>query len=156
MTITLDMDGTIADLYGVDCWLDKLRSEDVTPYEDAAPLVDMNALKNAINYARARGIKTEIVSWNCGGNPSKKYQKRVADAKRKWLASYGLDFDSVMIVDYGTPKHEVVEDDTSVLFDDNESVRMAWEESGKGVAYDVNDIVRIVYAIVEVVCRINS
>lgn len=141
------MDGTIADLYGIDGWLDKLISEDVSPYEDATPLVDMSALKNAIDYAKARGIKTEIVSWNCGGSPSKEYRERVAKAKREWLASYDLDFDFVTIVDYGTPKHEVVKDDTAVLFDDNESVRKAWEESGKGVAYDVNDIVRTVYTL---------
>lgn len=150
MTITFDMDGTIADLYGIDGWLDKLMMEDVTPYEDAAPLVDMSELKNAIDYAKARGIKTEIVSWNCGGSPSKEYREQVAKAKREWLASYGLDFNSISIVDHGTPKHEVVKDDNAVLFDDNESVRKSWEESGKGVAYDVDDIVETVYKLAKV------
>ena len=30
--ICFDMDGTIADLYGVDGWLEKLRAYDATPY----------------------------------------------------------------------------------------------------------------------------
>ena len=33
-----DMDGTIADLYNVPNWLDKLRAEDTSPYREAKPL----------------------------------------------------------------------------------------------------------------------
>ena len=40
--ICFDMDGTIADLYNVPNWLPKLRAEDASPYEDAAPIYDMN------------------------------------------------------------------------------------------------------------------
>ena len=40
--IVFDMDGTIADLYGVDGWLKDLRAENPRPYEVAKPLYDMN------------------------------------------------------------------------------------------------------------------
>ena len=43
--IIFDMDGTIADLYSVNNWLDKLRAFDVTPYKNAKPLYDMEILK---------------------------------------------------------------------------------------------------------------
>ena len=43
MTIYLDMDGTIADLYGVEDWLKKLRAEDSSPYEEAEPMCDLRA-----------------------------------------------------------------------------------------------------------------
>ena len=33
--IYFDMDGTIADLYGFDGWLDYLHAEDVKPYAEA-------------------------------------------------------------------------------------------------------------------------
>ena len=33
--IVFDMDGTIADLYGVENWLPKLRAYDPTPYQTA-------------------------------------------------------------------------------------------------------------------------
>ena len=36
-TIFFDMDGTIADLYGVENWLDYLIASDVLPYEIAKP-----------------------------------------------------------------------------------------------------------------------
>jgi hypothetical protein len=32
-TLVFDMDGTIADFYGVTGWLDYLKAEDTTPYE---------------------------------------------------------------------------------------------------------------------------
>ena len=34
-TIWFDMDGTIANLYGVENWLPKLRAHDASPYADA-------------------------------------------------------------------------------------------------------------------------
>ena len=40
MRIYFDMDGTIADLYGVENWLNDLRTERTTPYEIATPLCD--------------------------------------------------------------------------------------------------------------------
>ena len=45
MTIYFDMDGTIADLYGVENWLPKLRAEDASPYAEATPLTDMENLQ---------------------------------------------------------------------------------------------------------------
>ena len=46
--IFLDMDGTIADLYGVPDWLNLLRSYDPSPYIQARPLVDMEQLKKKL------------------------------------------------------------------------------------------------------------
>ena len=45
MTIYFDMDGTIANLYGVNNWLPKLRVEDASPYKEAMPLIDMENLQ---------------------------------------------------------------------------------------------------------------
>ena len=39
--IYFDMDGTIADLYGVENWLEYLRAENPAPYRAAAPMLDM-------------------------------------------------------------------------------------------------------------------
>ena len=43
-SINFDMDGTIADLYGVKDWLALLRSENPTPSRTAAAIRDMAAL----------------------------------------------------------------------------------------------------------------
>ena len=39
--ICFDMDGTLADLYGVQDWLDYLIEEDETPYLIAEPMCNM-------------------------------------------------------------------------------------------------------------------
>ena len=49
MTIYFDMDGTIANLYSVENWLEKLRSEDATPYEEAKPLIRLATLARLLN-----------------------------------------------------------------------------------------------------------
>ena len=49
MTIYFDMDGTIADLYGVENWLDYLINSDATPYKVAKPLINLNSLARVLN-----------------------------------------------------------------------------------------------------------
>ena len=44
MTIYLDMDGTIADLYGDPNWLAKLEASDASVYANARPLVHFSTL----------------------------------------------------------------------------------------------------------------
>ena len=47
-TIYFDMDGTIANLYGVDNWLPKLRAESTSPYSEAMPLVDTYEMEHLL------------------------------------------------------------------------------------------------------------
>ena len=47
--IYFDMDGTIADFYGVDGWLDCLMNNDVKPYKVAKPLINMSTLARRLN-----------------------------------------------------------------------------------------------------------
>ena len=46
--IVFDMDGTIADLYGVTNWLADLRNFNPRPYAEALPLCDMAKLKEVL------------------------------------------------------------------------------------------------------------
>ena len=41
-TIYFDMDGTLANFYGVENWLDYLENEDTTPYAIARPLFNFS------------------------------------------------------------------------------------------------------------------
>ena len=47
--LVFDLDGTIANLYAVDSWLEKLRSEDASPYLDAEPMYDMAMMAEVLN-----------------------------------------------------------------------------------------------------------
>ena len=76
MTFYFDMDGTIADLYGVEGWLTDLCAENVRPYAEARPLVDCERLINAIMFLKAEGFKFGIISWTSRGG-SAEYNKTV-------------------------------------------------------------------------------
>ena len=42
--VWFDMDGTIADFYSVDNWLEKIINEDTSPYAEAKPLFDSDEM----------------------------------------------------------------------------------------------------------------
>ena len=122
--LNFDMDGTLANLYAVDNWLDKLRAYDAAPYADAAPLVRLSTLARYIHKAQANGWKVNIISW-LSKEPTPDYDAAVTAAKIDWLKRHlpSVDFDAIIIVPYGTPKHELSE---GVLFDDELPNRTAW------------------------------
>lgn len=139
ITINFDMDGTIADLYGVDNWLEKLRAEDASPYADAKPLIRLNILARKLNNLQAKGYKLAIISW-LSKNGSKAYNEAVVEAKMRWLTKHlpSVKWDRITIVPYGTPKQMYCETALDVLFDDEITNRMNW----LGQAYDVNEIMK--------------
>ena len=61
--IYFDMDGTIADLYGVENWLDYLVNSKTKPYREATPLVNMRKLGRLLNTLQSIGYHIGIVSW---------------------------------------------------------------------------------------------
>ena len=125
--IYFDLDGTIADLYGVPNWLDKLLNEDSTPYEKAKPLVNMNTLARKLNSLQRKGYSIGIISWLCKDS-TKEYDKKVTKAKIKWLKKHlgSVKFDEINIVTYGVPKETVAKNPYGLLFDDEERNRKNW------------------------------
>ncbi|MBR4155415.1 MAG: hypothetical protein IKU01_01750 [Bacteroidales bacterium] len=141
MKIWFDMDGTIANLYGVENWLDKLMNEDATPYAEAKPLIRMATLARMLNRLQREGYEIGIVTWLSKG-ATVQYQEAVAKAKREWLEIHlrSVRFDHIDILEYGVPK-QIGRD--GILFDDEERNRKAW---GDG-AYDVDNIIEILKAL---------
>ena len=144
MTIYFDMDGTIANLYGVENWLDYLIAKDETPYREAKPLVRMATLARLLNSIQRNGHKIGIVSW-LAKNSTEEYDIRVTNAKIEWLNSHlkSVQFDEIKIGKYGTPKSTMVDDRNGILFDDEEPNRTEW----KGEAFDVDNIIEILKGI---------
>ena len=126
-TIYFDMDGTIANLYGVDNWLPRLRAEDATPYTDAAPLTDMENLQLLLSILQNRGYRIGIISW-LAKNSSNYYKKAVTKAKKDWLRMTlpEIKFDETHFIAYGTRKDYVAKDKNGILFDDDDRVREKW------------------------------
>lgn len=144
MKICFDMDGTIADLYGVDNWLAYLIQEDETPYLQAAVLLNMNVLARTLNRLQKKGYQIGIVSW-LSKNSTTNYDTKVTAAKKAWLAKHlhSVHFDFVEIVNYGTPKSFVATSKEDILFDDEIHNREEWT----GKAYDVHNILEVLRAL---------
>ena len=140
ITINFDMDGTIADLYGVDNWLDYLIAENTLPYEVARPLVRLNHLARKLNTLQRNGYNLAVISW-LSKSGSEEYNRAVTDVKLEWLAKHlpSVNWDRITIVPYGTPKQNFCENPLDILFDDEERNRNNWT----GRAYDVNNIMEI-------------
>ena len=126
-TIYFDMDGTIANLYGVENWLPKLRNNDVSPYAEAEPMVEVGEFQMLLSILQNRGFKLGIISW-LAKDSEKSYDKAVRNAKKTWLCENfpEITFDEMHIVKYGTRKDYVAKDKFGIIFDDDERVRNNW------------------------------
>lgn len=125
--LVFDMDGTIADLYKVDNWLEMLRAEDPTPYRIARPKYNMETLAEILNLLKEEGWKIVVTTWLAKG-ATKEYNKKVRIAKREWLEENHFPFDEIHLVKYGTTKANCTREKGTfqILVDDNEKVRKGW------------------------------
>ena len=137
MNIYFDMDGTIADLYGVENWLEDLLHEDSRPYRVARPLVDMRVLARLLNRLIRAGYSINIISWTSRSG-SDTYNEEVRRVKIQWLEKHlrSVQFDNIEIIPYGTPKELY---GSGILFDDEEKNREAWGEG----AYSEKEIFEV-------------
>lgn len=140
--INFDMDGTLADLYGVENWLADLLEEKTRPYCMARPLLNMSALARRLNKLQRNGYTLAVISW-ASKNGSAEYNELVRVAKLWWLHKHlpSVAWDTVEVTAYGEPKHAI---GSGILFDDNAEVREQWAGADKeNIAYDVGNILEI-------------
>lgn len=143
--IYFDMDGTIANLYAVENWLEDLQNKNTRPYEQAKVMLKMNVLARLLNRLQKEGYIIGIVSW-LAKNSTQEYNERVAQAKVRWLQRHlpSVHWNELHIVEYGTPKQTVVQYNNGILFDDEEPNRTNWT----GIAYDVDNIIEVLKGLV--------
>ena len=138
MRIWFDMDGTIADLYGVADWLPALIARDTRPYEIARGLGNIALIARLLNKVQKNGHEIGIISWTAKvEDPA--YDKRVETAKREWLHKHfpSVTWNTIKVVKYGTDKKTAT--GGGILFDDEEPNRTNWGEG----AYTPAEIVEV-------------
>ena len=146
--LCFDMDGTIADLYAVNGWLEQLRAYNPNPYRVAEPMWDMVELANAIQEIQEIGIKIVIITW-ASKDSTREYDMAVRQAKLDWLEEMGFPYDFFHCVKYGTTKANTIRkymeiEETAILIDDNEKVRNGWSlgETVNPADTDIIDFIR--------------
>jgi len=139
--IWFDMDGTIANLYGVKGWLDYIIKEETTPYEKAETLINMQVLARLLNKLQKKGYLIGIVSWTAK-NGTEDYNRRITEAKQNWLKKHlkSVTFNKIDIINYGTPKQN---NRNGILFDDEINNRINWNDT----AYDEKNIIETLKAL---------
>jgi hypothetical protein len=142
MRIWFDMDGTIADLYGVDGWLSDIIANNTRPYEIARGLGNIAYIARLLNKVRENGHTIGVISWTARGG-SDDYNARIKAAKREWLQRHfpSVTWDEIRVVAYGTNKKTAT--GGGILFDDEEPNRTTW---GDG-AYAPADIPAVLKAL---------
>lgn len=144
-TVWFDMDGTLADLYGVENWLPMLRASDPTPYIVAKPLLRLSTLAYMLNKVKAKGYRLGVISWTskCG---TADYNALVTAAKYAWLKRHlpSVIFDEINIVPYGVNKN-LFNEGNDILFDDEAPNREGWT----GEAYTEREILETLKALMK-------
>ena len=142
-TIWLDMDGTIADLYGVENWLPMLRASDPTPYAIAKPIPRMASLARMLNARQRKGYRIAIIT-ALSKDSSPEYDAAVMVAKLEWLAKHlpSVHWDEIKFVPYTYAKNDANQGE-DILFDDEDRHLNAWT----GLAINAANIIEGLKAI---------
>ena len=131
MTIYFDMDGTIADLYGVNNWLRRIRAYDAKIYAEARPLCNMSTLARKLNRIQQKGVKIGVISWG-SKDKDPAFLEAVKTKKMRWLRQHlkSVSFDEIHIVEYGTHKTSFRFSSDDILFDDETGNLIDWGNGG--------------------------
>lgn len=139
--IYFDMDGTIADLYGADNWLPRLRAEDETLFSHCEPLVDMKQFNVLCLALASAGYQLGVISHLPWG-ASTEYERLVTQQKIDWIEVYApLLLDNMYCQPYGTPKHYAPrrQHKSMVLVDDNADVLSVWQTAVQRIGIKVEN-----------------
>lgn len=126
-TLWFDMDGTIADFYSVQGWLQDLVNERTRPYEEAKPLFTFSTFARLLHKCQKMGYTIGIVTWG-SKHASENFNRMVENTKKEWLKKHlpSVKWDYFQFMEYGTNKN-LVNHGNDILFDDEEQNRKKWQ-----------------------------
>jgi len=125
--VYLDMDGTIADLYGSKGWQYKLDNHKCGAFENLHALITEYEL---FSMFPEEDYQITILSMTPKDAP-KWYQEQSIKEKNVWLDKHFPKLQKRIYVEYGHDKN-LRGSKKAILIDDNETIRNAW----KGIALD--------------------
>ena len=144
------MDGTIADLYGVEGWLEMVENENPKPYEIARPMWNMVELATTLKMLQVKGYEVRVITW-LAKDSTEDYKDKTRQAKLEWLENQGFPFDKFHGIAYGTTKANAIRKylelgEQAILIDDNAKIRQGWNV-GETVDPTTENIIDILKAL---------
>lgn len=148
VNITLDLDGTVFDLYGKEDWLYRLENHIAGAFEGSMlPEVDKKQLSELAEKLLEIGVGFDVVTWLPMG-ATKEYEWICQEEKLEWCRVNLPFIKSIKCVPYGTPKQSVARGAGRMyLIDDNSQICDEWETKVKRKAFNVNADFTIVNAL---------
>lgn len=144
--IYFDMDGTIADLYNAENWLEMLLAETKGLFRNLKTMHDKTQTTKAIERLIGLGYEVEIITWT-PKNVSNDYIKIVEQEKKEWIAENFPMIEKIHCLGYGVPKQNAVKtrEKIQILVDDNLEVNEMWEtpKRRKSIMADENLISKL-------------
>ncbi len=125
--VYLDMDGTIADLYGMKNWLKKLENEVEGLFLNCKPLVSEEELE----YIFPRDVYELRICSMTPKDATEEYCQVVINEKNQWLDKYFPSITHRVYMAYGNNKN-LKNSKNHILVDDNEKIRNTFK--GKALA----------------------
>lgn len=122
--VYLDMDGTIADLYSQENWLDKLKREESNLFRNLVPMITEEEL---FDMYPEDEFDIRILSMTPKG-ASDRYIRQVEFEKDEWLAKHfpKLRQGKRIYMKYGMNKN-LKGCANAILIDDNAEIRKRWK-----------------------------
>ena len=123
-----DLDGTLADLYNAENWLERLENEESGVFSNLEPLIDEEKFKKWARERLADGDRIAVITWLPRG-ASEEYEKICAREKEAWINQHFPFISEINCLSYGIPKQYAIKKRTfsMILVDDNEEVLQMWE-----------------------------
>lgn len=125
--VYLDMDGTIANLYKINNWLERLQREDKTIFLECEKMVSQEKLFEIFPKKSYEIIILSMTPKNC----SEDYHKQVASQKNKWLDKNFPLLNKRIYLKYGYNKN-LKNSKNAILIDDSKAIR----DTYKGITID--------------------
>ena len=132
-TIYFDMDGTLAATFFIKDFSKKVSNGDVSPYIEARPLFNEEAMAQVIAKLIENGYSIGIISY-----VGKTYTKESRNAKKQWLAKHFPFATEIHIIQEYTSKYNVAKCKNGILVDDARKNLDAWKGCKTINAYRAN------------------
>lgn len=129
--VYLDMDGTIANLYNINNWLDRLINEDKEIFEECEPMTTQEKLFQLFPICDYEIIILSMTPKNA----TIEYCENVINQKNKWLDMFFPMLTKRIYLKYGNNKN-LKNSKNAILIDDNETIRNTF----KGIALNPSQL----------------